>query len=299
MAKHNLLLFSLIILTAVSYIVTVIFNALSAISNNGVFATIAKNVSDKYSLDITPAGWTFSIWSVIYIWNGAWIVYAVSTLFRRNSMGYIYVTPGLHPPEFFVIWIVNNIVNIGWLFLWDQEILIFANVFIVLLPISLYIMLAISYRNCYKYGAWMWENNRVDLWCTRILVHNGLATYATWTTAATCLNFGIVLKYYVKIEDPAVSSITLCLIFLALVFWLMLETFVFEKYVRYTFTIYPVAIVASAGVYTGSKTSSDLSTVNMINALMLIYFSFLSSSGDYRTDFLCMSLALYIALHMP
>ncbi|OCT76582.1 hypothetical protein XELAEV_18031785mg [Xenopus laevis] len=137
----------------------------------------------------------------------------------RNAEGYIYVTARLHPPEFFVVWIVNNIVNIGWLFLWDQEILIFANVFIVLLPISLYLMLAISYRNCYKYGAWMSQNNPSDLWCTRILVHNGLATYATWTSVATFLNFGIVLKYYVKIEDPNVSNIILCLIFLALVFW--------------------------------------------------------------------------------
>ncbi|OCT76581.1 hypothetical protein XELAEV_18031784mg [Xenopus laevis] len=53
-----------------------------------------------------------------------------------------------------------------------------------------------------------------------------------------------------------------------------METFVFEKYVRYTFTIYPVAIVAAVGVYTGSETSSELSTVNMINVVIIGVSSF-------------------------
>ncbi|KAM4705000.1 uncharacterized protein WCC33_009831 [Rhinophrynus dorsalis] len=274
MDVHKVLLYSLIILSVVSYVCTIVFNALSAVAENGVFATTASNISSKYSLEITPAGWTFSIWSVIYIWNGLWIVYVFSTLFRRNKSGFVYLKPGIHTPEFFAVWILNNIINISWLFLWDQEILILGNVFLILIPITCILMLTISYRNCYKHGIWMSENSRFDLWCIRILVHNGLATYTTWTCIATVINFGIVLKYYVNIEDAVASNMVLCLVFFALLSWFFMETFVFEKYVRYTFTIYPVAIIASVGVFVERDHSAALSTNDIINIVIIGMSSF-------------------------
>ncbi|KAM9308324.1 uncharacterized protein PAF06_012515 [Gastrophryne carolinensis] len=271
MREHKILLAVLICLSAVSYICTVVFNALSAISKGGLFLTTAANISNNNPLDVTPAGWTFSIWSVIYIWNGLWIVYVVSTLFRRNKMGPIYSKPAIHPPEFYALWILNNIINIGWLFLWDRELLIFADVFLALIPLTCYMMLYLSYKNCYHYRTWMATHQRFDLWCIRMLVHNGLATYATWTTIATVINFGIVLKYSsLGVHEPDVSTMVLCLVFFALVFWFLMETFIFEKYVRYTFTIYPVAIVASVGVFVGTDESpGGLSENDMINVVII------------------------------
>lgn len=269
MRAHNILLVSLICLSVVSYICTVIFNAISAVELNGLFKTTASNVSAKYPLDVTPAGWTFSIWSVIYIWNGLWIVYVFSTLFRRNKMGRVYAKPTIHPPEFFALWILNNLINIGWLFLWDRELLIFGNIFLALIPITCFLMLHISYRRCYRYRAWMLQHQRFDLWCIRILVHNGLATYATWTSIATIINFGLVLKYNVHIPDPDVSTIVLSLLFFAVLFWFLMETFIFEKYVRYTFTIYPVAIIASVGVFVGAEESSKLTDNDVINVVII------------------------------
>ncbi|XP_072269414.1 uncharacterized protein [Pyxicephalus adspersus] len=269
MRAYNILLASLICLSGVSYICTVIFNAMSAVALKGLFITTASNISAKYPLDVTPAGWTFSIWSVIYIWNGLWIVYACSTLFRRNKMGRIYAKPDIHPPEFFALWILNNIINIGWLFLWDRELLIFANAFLALIPITAFLMLHISYRRCYRYRAWMLQHQRFDLWCIRILVHNGLATYATWTSIATVINFGIVLKNDAHIQDPNVSTIVLSLIFFALLFWFLMETFILDKYVRYTFTIYPVAIVASVGVFVGVQESPELNDNDVINVVII------------------------------
>ncbi|CAH2284630.1 Hypothetical predicted protein [Pelobates cultripes] len=292
MSAYNKLLGALIILSVVSYICTVIFNVISAIGKGGLFNTIASNVSDKYPLDVTPAGWTFSIWSVIYIWNGLWIVYVLSTLFRRSKDEYIYAKLGIHPPEFFTMWILNNSINIGWLFIWDKEYLIFSNVFLVLIPITCFMMLQISCSRCYRHRKILAENYRVDLWCTRILVHNGLAMYATWTSIATIINFGMVLKYYVPIRDPGVSSMVLCLVFFALVFWFLMETFVFEKYLRYTFTIYPVAIVATVGVYFGKETSStaetDVLKVVLISASCIacfLRFTLFFSCGKLRPLF--------------
>ncbi|MEE6464632.1 hypothetical protein FKM82_006308 [Ascaphus truei] len=269
MAVYNKLLSSLVIFSLVSFICTIVFNALSAIAQKGLFLTTASNVSSKYSLEITPAGWTFSIWSVIYIWNGLWILYIHSTLFRRNKLDYVYIKPRVHPPEFFGLWILNNLINIAWLFLWDREYLIPSMFFLGLLPITCFVMLCISYSNCYRHGAWLSQNQSADLWCTRILVHNGLAMYATWTSIATLINFGLVLKYEGKVEDAVVSTTVLCLVLFVLLFWFLLETFIYEKYVRYTFTVYPVAIVALVGVFLGRDQSAALSSNDILTVVLI------------------------------
>ncbi|XP_077126210.1 uncharacterized protein LOC143782555 [Ranitomeya variabilis] len=267
---YNVVLMFLICLSLISYICTVVFNILSAIAQKDLFLTTAGNISANYPLDATPAGWTFSIWSIIYIWNGLWIIYVVSTLFRSNKRGRIYLQPAIHPPEFFALWILNNLLNIGWLFLWDRELLIYANVFLALIPITIFLMLHMSYRNCYRYADWMSQNQPFDLWCIRILVHNGLATYGTWTSIATLVNFGIILKHNVShVDDPYISSVVLGLILFAISFWFLMEIFLFEKYVRYTVTIYPVAVVASVGIFLGVDETAEFSDNEMMNAVII------------------------------
>lgn len=49
----------------------------------GLFRTTPGNISAKYSTDFTPAGWTFLIWNVIYTWQLAWLLYALSGICRR------------------------------------------------------------------------------------------------------------------------------------------------------------------------------------------------------------------------
>lgn len=41
----------------------------------GLFIQSVGQVSDKYTVYITPAGFTFTIWSVIYIFLGAGAIY--------------------------------------------------------------------------------------------------------------------------------------------------------------------------------------------------------------------------------
>ena len=36
--------------------------------SSDIFVSTVGNLSDKYDLSFTPAGFTFSIWSIIYIW---------------------------------------------------------------------------------------------------------------------------------------------------------------------------------------------------------------------------------------
>ncbi len=40
-----------------------------------IFYGTTGSISDKYFLDITPSGWAFSIWGLIYFWLAASIVF--------------------------------------------------------------------------------------------------------------------------------------------------------------------------------------------------------------------------------
>jgi hypothetical protein len=73
-------------------------------------------VANKNPLEITPAGWTFSIWGFIYTWNALWLIYGVSTIFSKDSNGnYIYQLT-ITPPAVYIVFIINNILNIAWLY---------------------------------------------------------------------------------------------------------------------------------------------------------------------------------------
>lgn len=67
------------------------------------------------------SGWTFSIWGIIYFWQAAWLLYAISRIPRKSNVDYLYITPDTLHYFVFVFYIVNMILNITWLFLWDRQ----------------------------------------------------------------------------------------------------------------------------------------------------------------------------------
>ncbi|KAJ1202066.1 hypothetical protein NDU88_005869 [Pleurodeles waltl] len=265
MARHDKLLLTSILLSAVSFAFTVLFSALAAAQPiQGLFLSTTSNVSSRYKLEVTPAGWTSSLWAVTYFWNGLWIIYELFRICRRTDMDYTSCMPRVHPAIFFELWILANLLNIGWLFLWDREYFVAALYMITLLPVVCSVMLSISYKNCFKHGSWLTINSPLDLWCIRILVHNGLATYMTWTFFVCLINFGMVLKYDGRVGDDYISPIVMYLALFGLLFWFLLESFVLDEFVRYTVTIYPVATVALFGIFlrkgipTGRLSETDL-----------------------------------------
>uniref|UniRef100_M4A525 Si:ch211-161h7.5 n=1 Tax=Xiphophorus maculatus TaxID=8083 RepID=M4A525_XIPMA len=113
-------------------------------------------VSAVYDTELTPSGWTFNIWTVIYIWLSAMIVYIVSGLCR---------------------------------------LMISALIFLIMLICTNYSMVGFICHGLHVYGPWLNKYSKVDLWLIRMLVLNGVMIYTTWTTIATLLNLTIVLKY--------------------------------------------------------------------------------------------------------
>ncbi|XP_070574944.1 uncharacterized protein [Ptychodera flava] len=250
MPKHQPIYIFYIIGSLWMYAASLLFAQLSVALGVewGIFLNKTQDISDLYHTDFTPAYWTFQIWPVIYIWFGGFLVYLVIGTCRRNSHDYVYVNPKIHTWVFFVFFMFNQGLNVGWVFLFDRQYMIPALAFVALIAFTSYIVLFDSMRNLIVHYAELNLHQRGDIWATRILVHNGLAIYATWTSIATLLNLCLVLHYFADIDMDTATLISHVIVSAEIVFWVIFENFIFDKYLRYTITIYPTAIVAYAGI---------------------------------------------------
>lgn len=246
MKNHDPGRLAVVVVAVVGYVISLVFNALSVVGY-APFTTTTANVSAVFDTPITPSGWTFNIWSVIYIWLTAMIIYIVSGLCRRNGYGYVYCSPAVLPYGFFICWYMNLCVNIGWLILWDRGMMISAFVLLIVVIATNYSMLGFICHGLHVYGAWLNKNHRVDLWLLRVLVQNGVMIYTTWTTCATLINLTIVLIYEAGMNPADAATVSYCILGVALLVWFALEQLVLDKHVRYILTTYPVLIWALSG----------------------------------------------------
>ncbi|XP_078657341.1 uncharacterized protein LOC144903236 isoform X1 [Branchiostoma floridae x Branchiostoma belcheri] len=204
-----------------------------------------------FRFDFTPAGWVFTLWAVIFFWNLIWHFYALTTICRRYKHEYVYVFPNALPTPFWVAWIINLGLNIGWQFLFDRQHMIPAAVFMALIVVSLIVCLATTYFRTCRDGAWMKDNMPGDLYAVRLLCHNGLGIYITFATVLFLLNLGICLIFwgtgFARID--VTTGLFSALAFLMLV-WFVLENFTpLEPYCRYTLTIWPTLIVVLTAIF--------------------------------------------------
>lgn len=242
MGNHSIFRVTIILLSVAVYIVALAINALAG-AGKAPFTESTGEVSRMYDTEITPAGWTFSIWGVIYTWLLVMLIYILTWLCRRTSSGWMYE---ILPIGFFLSWIINMTVNIIWLFLWDRGLMVRALIVLALIAISNYLLIFFSCRGLSAHGNWLHQHHLKDLWGIRVLIQNGIAVYATWTTIATLLNFSIVL-HFSEITKTDAATVSLCILLFEVLGWFIVENFVIDRHVRYILTIYPVVIWALIG----------------------------------------------------
>lgn len=207
----------------------------------------------KYTTFITPAGWTFTIWTFIYAWQLLHVVYNLSLIVRKTNGGnYLYVFPGhVHWP-FYFMFIINNGFITGWIFVFINEMVVVSFVFLLLGTLSLVACGIIVCLSLNRAGSVLERSgNKKDVWFTRLILLNGLAFYGTWGAVATVINLLQVLKYDAGVaDDYQCAWIGLGIVTFLVITWFVLETFVLDWHLRYVFSQYITLIVAFTGVYT-------------------------------------------------
>ena len=215
-----------------------------------IFESSTGAISRKYEVGITPAGWTFSIWGIIYTWEALWILYTLINLCRRVDNGRAYNSPILLPVAFFAVFMLNMGLNLTWIFVFDHEYIEVAFVTLFFISVTLYICMGISYKYLDDNKDVLTKTGRKkDIWLIRILVQNGLGIYATWTTIATLLNMAMVMIYR---ASPGVANEDACTVALALLgaellTFVIADFFFLDRYSRYTVTPFVVVPFALGG----------------------------------------------------
>lgn len=155
------------ILVGVATVATIAFNALASTGRiNGV---MSNEVSDKYPTVVTPAGYAFTIWALIYFGLIAFSVYQLlpSKLARFKNVRTLYI--------------ISCVLNCAWLYFWHRYaigicvVLIFGFLATLAL-INIRLKDATSVRDA-------------------VFTKAPFGIYFGWVTAASIINFVVYLKY--------------------------------------------------------------------------------------------------------
>jgi hypothetical protein len=161
------------ILNLAAIVATIVINILAnALPFNG---QTTGEISDKFDVFFTPAGYVFSIWGLIYI---GLLAYAIFQLLpgqrdneRLNRIGYYFI--------------LSSVANIVWIFLWHYE---YFPLTVVVMLILLFSLITIYLR--LNTGAPPVSANM------RWLVYIPFSIYLGWISVATIANITILLDYW-------------------------------------------------------------------------------------------------------
>jgi hypothetical protein len=158
----------------VAFILTVVVNGLAG-STTLIGGQNTAAVSDKYPTLVTPAGYVFAIWGIIYLLLGVFVVY--SALPKQKGSDFV--------ERIGWLFVLSSVFNIAWLFVWQYEILVASVAIIIAYLLSL---IAIYLRlNIGKEKVSLGE---------KLAVHLPFSVYLGWLSIATIANITITLVAY-------------------------------------------------------------------------------------------------------
>lgn len=174
MSKANLQRWAILNLLAFIGVMTV--NAMAVILPINGMSTAA--VSDLYPNLFVPAGFTFSIWSVIYLLLLAHVLFGLMIAFRKNPdpalLGAISNTR--------ILFFISCLLNMGWILLWHH---LQIGLTVIVMICFLLVLLAI-YKKQLPY-------KNLPGWRHRFFIRTPFLVYLGWISVATIANITAML----------------------------------------------------------------------------------------------------------
>jgi benzodiazapine receptor len=241
------------LLPVLAWLFMVAVNALANILPIGGVTT--GEMSDRYASMFTPAGFTFAIWSVIYL--GLLVYVIVQALPRQRTDARLARMEGP--------FLVNGLLNAAWIVAWHYNVL----------WLSMLIMLGILWTLIVLYRI---VQEPAERWFV-LSVRAPIAIYTAWICMATLANLSILQSAW-GLNDVLVGEVvwTLGKLFVAA----GLTVWVFRRYRDPVF----VAVVAWAA-YGIQAAQSDGSIIGMVAAgisLVGVATILLQGASRFRTQ---------------
>ena len=240
------------ILVIIATVGMIIFNYFAA---TGILGGVLTNVpSDKYPTHITPAGYAFAIWSLIYLGCLAFSIYQAlpSQIERFRPIRRTYI--------------VSCVANCAWLYFWSQEAIVLC-LGIILVMLATLAIINIKLQKTDTSG---------EYWLAKF----PFGLYFGWVTAATILNATIALVYLgVKVPDQAANLLGAGLIFIAAILGVLIR-------LKLTNYFYPLAIawaLTAIAVKQSGQTIIVASAAVAVIACLIAAISFVMNMPSSET----------------
>ncbi len=224
------------------YVLTIVINSLAG-GTTLIGGRLTATVSDSNPTLITPAGYVFSIWGIIYILLGAFVVY--QALPSRSNRGFT--------EKIGWLFVLSSIINIAWIFVWQFEYLIISVVLIFLLLASLiaiYVHLGVG-------------KSKVGL-DDRLAVHLPFSVYIGWITIASIADVATTLVS-LKWNGGGISPETWAVLVVALALVITALMLVTRKDIAYSL----VVIWALVGIAVKQSANQTIVLVTEISAVIV------------------------------
>ena len=155
----------------VAFLFTVIVNSLAG-GTTLLGGVNTAQISDSNPTLITPAGYVFLIWGIIYVLLGVFVVFQALPSQKEKK----------YTEKIGWLFVLSNILNIAWIFLWQYNFLSLSVVLMLLLLATL--ILIYTRLGIGKSPARLTEN---------LLVHLPFSVYLGWITIATIADVAVTL----------------------------------------------------------------------------------------------------------
>ena len=155
----------------IAFALTVIVNSLAG-STTLIGGVNTAQISDSNPTLITPAGYVFSIWGIIYVLLGIFVIFQALPSQKEKE----------YTKKIGWLFVLSSIINIAWLFLWQYRLLSLSVVLMFLLLatlIMIYLRLGIG-----KSPVTLRE---------RLATHVPFSVYLGWITIASIANVSAAL----------------------------------------------------------------------------------------------------------
>jgi len=235
--------FLLRISNILAFVLTIVVNSLAG-STTIIGGKVTAEISDANFTLITPAGYTFSIWGIIYTLLGIFVVYQALPSQKNkdfhSKIGWLFV--------------LSSLINIAWIFLWQFEYLIFSVVLIFMLLASLvaiYLRLEIG-------------KSKVEL-REKIAVHLPFSTYFGWITIASIANVATTLVS-IDWDGFGINPETWASLIILIALLLSLIIVITRKDIAYGLVI----AWAFIGISAAQTANQNLVTLTQISAVIVL-----------------------------
>jgi benzodiazapine receptor len=209
--KNNTVFFQAI--NIVAFAVTILVNGLAG-STTLLGGVTSADVSDMYPTLVTPAGFTFAIWGIIYTLLAVFVIYQLLTKDKTFLQ------------QIGVFFALSSLLNICWLFLWHYDLITYSVVLMLALLASLiliYLRLDIGRASSVSVKE-------------RLCVHLPFSVYLGWISIATIANVSVTLTA-VGWDGLGIADETWAVVIIAVALVLTLAMLVLRKDVAFSLVV--------------------------------------------------------------